>query len=96
MVKDKTIKINSVGRTEKHKYDFRDHSGRLQVIFDALPMEFISVKLQQTVFSNRIRQIYRYSLHCTKSALDTGLVPLMKRRLSYSLSQMYVFVLFVS
>jgi len=38
-----------VGRTEKHKYDFRDHSRRLQVIFDAQPKEYIGVKLQQTV-----------------------------------------------
>jgi len=29
------------------------------------------------LFSNRIRQIYRYSLLCTKKALDKGLVPLM-------------------
>jgi len=39
-----------VGRTEKHKYDFGDHSRRLQVIFDAHPKEFIGVKLQQIVF----------------------------------------------
>jgi len=39
-----------VGRTEKYKYDFRDHSRRLQVIFDANPNEFIGVTLQQTVF----------------------------------------------
>jgi len=39
-----------VGRTEKHKYDFRDHFRRLQVIFDAHPKEFTGVKLQQTVF----------------------------------------------
>jgi len=39
-----------VGRTEKHKYDFRDHSRRLQVICDAHPKEFIGVKLQQTDF----------------------------------------------
>jgi len=35
------IKIKSVGRTEKHKYAFRDHSRRLQVIVDAHPKEFI-------------------------------------------------------
>jgi len=39
-----------VGRTEKHEYDFRDHSRRLQVIFDEHPKEFIGIKLQQTVF----------------------------------------------
>jgi len=39
-----------MGCTEKHKYDFRDHSRSLQVIFDAHPKEFIGVKLQQTVF----------------------------------------------
>jgi len=39
-----------VGRTEKHKYDLRDHSQRLQVIFDAHPKEFIGVKHQQAVF----------------------------------------------
>jgi len=39
-----------VGRTEKHTYDLRDHSRRLQVKFDAHPKEFIGVKLQQTVF----------------------------------------------
>jgi len=39
-----------VGRTAKHKYDFRDHSRRLQVIFDAYPKEFVDVKLHQTVF----------------------------------------------
>jgi len=31
--------------------------------------------------SNRIRQIYRYSLHCTKKALDKGLVPLISHQL---------------
>jgi len=36
-LKGKTIKINSVGRIEKHKYDFRDHSWKLQVIFDSHP-----------------------------------------------------------
>jgi len=50
VVKGKTIKINSVGRTEKHKYDIRDDSRRLQMTFDAHPKEFIGVKLQQTVF----------------------------------------------
>jgi len=51
VVKVKTIQINSVGPTEKHTYiyDFRDHSRRLQVIFDAHPKEFFGVKLQQTV-----------------------------------------------
>jgi len=39
-----------MGLTEKHKYDFHDHSRRLQVIFDEHPKEFIGVKLQQTVF----------------------------------------------
>jgi len=38
-----------VGRTEKHKYDFRDHSRRLQVIFDVHPKKFTGVKLQQSV-----------------------------------------------
>jgi len=42
--------MNSVGRTEKHKYDFRDHCRRLQVILDAHLKEFIGVKFQQTVF----------------------------------------------
>jgi len=37
-------------RTEKHKYDFSDHSRRLQVIFDAHPKEFIDIKLHHTVF----------------------------------------------
>jgi len=45
-----------VGRTEKHKYDFRDHSGRLQVIFDSHPKEFIGIKLQQTVFVTGLDQ----------------------------------------
>jgi len=39
-----------VGCTEKHKFTFRDHSQRLQVIFDAHPKELIGVKLKQTVF----------------------------------------------
>jgi len=48
------------------------------VIVDAHSKEFFGVKLHQTVFLiNRIRQIYRYSLHCTKKALDKGLVPLI-------------------
>jgi len=48
--KGKTIKnINSVGPTKKNKYDFRDQSRRIQMIFDAHPKEFIGVKLQQTV-----------------------------------------------
>jgi len=38
--KNKAIKTNSEGRTEKHKYALRDHSRRLQVIFDAHPNEF--------------------------------------------------------
>jgi len=43
------------------------------MIVDAHPKEFVGVKL----FSNRIRQIYRYSLHCAKKgALDNGLTPL--------------------
>jgi len=48
VVKGKTIKINSVGLTEKHKYVFRDHSRRLNVISDAHSNELIGVKLQQT------------------------------------------------
>jgi len=39
-----------VGRSKKHKYDFRDHSRRLHVIFEAHPKEFNGVKLQQSVF----------------------------------------------
>jgi len=39
-----------MGSPEKHKYDFCDHSRRLQVIFDSHPKEFIGIKLQQTVF----------------------------------------------
>jgi len=42
----KTIKINSVGRKGKHKYDFCGHSRRLQLIFNAHPKEFFGVKLQ--------------------------------------------------
>jgi len=34
----------------KNKHDFRSHSRRLQVIFDAHPKEFFGVKLQQIVF----------------------------------------------
>jgi len=49
-LKGKTIKINPVGHAEKHKYGFRDHTWRLQVIFDTHLKEFIGVKLQQTVF----------------------------------------------
>jgi len=60
-----------VGRTEKHKYDFRDHSRRLQVIFNAHPKEFIGIKLQQTVFLTGLNKyISTVSLHCMKKALD--------------------------
>jgi len=52
-----------VGCTEKCKYDFRDHSRRLQVIFFAHPKEFIGIKLQQTVFSNRIRLSVQFALY---------------------------------
>jgi len=70
------MKVNSVGHTEKHKYDFHDHSQRLQVIFDVHPKEFIGIKLQQTVFLTGLDK-YIGSLHCTKKALDKGLVPLI-------------------
>jgi len=43
------MKIYSVGRTEKHKYDFCGHSRKLQVIFDVHLEEFIGVKLQQNI-----------------------------------------------
>jgi len=39
-----------MGRTEKHKYDFRDNSWKLQVIIDSHPEEFIGIKLQHPVF----------------------------------------------
>jgi len=49
-----------VGLTEKHKYDFRDHSWRLQVTFDTHPKEFIGVKLQQTVFLTELDKFALY------------------------------------
>jgi len=48
--RDVLKQTNSVRRTEKHKYDFRDHSLRQHVIFDAHPKEFIGIKLQQIIF----------------------------------------------
>jgi len=57
-----------VGRTKNHKFISR----RLQVIVDAHPKNSL---VSSCCFSNRIRQIYRYSLHCTNKVLDKGLAP---------------------
>jgi len=43
-------KINSVGCTEKYKYDFSDHSRRLQVIFDAHPRNSLALNLKKRFF----------------------------------------------
>jgi len=66
VVKGKTIKINSVGRTEKHKYDVRVHLRRLQAIFEAQQNEFVGVKLQQTVVVVFFNGINKYiGTNCT-------------------------------
>jgi len=44
------VKRQNNENTEKHKYDFRDHSRRLHVLFDAQSKELIDVKHQKTVF----------------------------------------------
>jgi len=45
------------------------------VIVDAHPKEVIGVKLHQLVFLTGLDK-YRYSLHCTKNALDKCLTPI--------------------
>jgi len=47
-------------------------------------------------FSNRIWQIYRYSLHCTKTTLDKGLSPLIKVLNRSTLSGIFVLFMFFS
>jgi len=65
-----------VGRAEKHKYDFRDHFRRLQVIFDEHPKKSIDVKLPQTVFLTGLDKYIGTVCIVQKKALDKGLVPL--------------------
>jgi len=67
-----------VGRTEKHKYGFSDHSRRLRVIFDAHPKEFIGLKLQQIIFLTGLDK-YIGTVCIVQKALDMGPSPFNRK-----------------